>query len=251
MDRELINFRRQGEIAILSLNRPERHNALVPELLSGLLSALERDDCRNAAALVLRAEGHSFSTGGDLLGFRQQREAIGEYAHHLLGLLNRVIVAIYRHPVPVVCAVQGQVNGGSLGLLLASDRVVMCRHATITPWYGVVGFSPDGGWTAMLPRIIGRRRAAQWLYANASLDAQACHAIGLVDELVDGEVDGAALAWANQVATMCAGSIKLTRRLLNTDTKTLRQRLEAEREAFVAQVQTRQALRGIDEFLRR
>jgi len=251
MSKEVVTLRQKGEVAILSLNRPGRHNSLVPELLSSLLSALDSDDCRNAAAWVLRAEGHSFSTGGDLLGFLQHRDTIRDYANELVGLLNKVIIRLYNHPAPVICAVQGQVTGGSLGLLLAADRVVMNRSATITPWYAEVGFSPDGGWTAILPRIIGRQQAADWLFSNASHDAQTCLELGLVHQVVDEECDEAALCWASRVAGMCSGSISQSRRLLNYDSDSIVQGLEAERKAFVEQVQTAQALNGIEQFLRR
>ncbi|HEY5776542.1 MAG TPA: enoyl-CoA hydratase/isomerase family protein, partial [Xanthomonadales bacterium] len=152
----LVTLERRGPIALVSLNRPARHNALVPELLAELLQVLGDPVCQDAAVVVLRAEGRSFSTGGDLYGFRQQRETIGTYAYGLVGQLNEVILAIYAHPAAVVCSVHGQVTGGSLGLLLAADHVIMRRGASITPYYSVVGFSPDGGWTALLPDIIGR-----------------------------------------------------------------------------------------------
>jgi len=248
MSKQLATLQPQGEIAIVSLNRPARHNSLVPELLSCLLSALESDDCKDAAVVVLRAEGRSFSTGGDLLGFQQHRETIPDYADELLGLLNEAIITLYCHPAPVICAVQGQVTGGSLGLLLAADRVVMARRASITPWYTEIGFSPDGGWTAMLPSMIGRQQAANWLLTNARHDAKTCLELGLVHQLVKNDCDGAAIAWANKVATMHSGRI---RGLLNIDAEILRQKLEAERKAFVAQVQTAQALDGIENFLRR
>jgi enoyl-CoA hydratase/carnithine racemase len=247
----LVRLERRGAVAILSLNRPARHNALVPELLSDLLAALEDDDCLDASAVVLRAEGLSFSTGGDLLKFQQHRDTIGEYAHKLLGLLNRAMLALYSHPAPVVCAVQGNVSGGSLGLLLASDRVVMRRGATITPWYAVVGFSPDGGWTALLPDIAGRQQTMHWLASNASHNADTCLMLGLVHQVVDEDCDTAAMVWAERAADMKAASITRSRRLLNADIDELRYRLEAEREAFVTQVQTQQALDGIDQFLRR
>lgn len=247
----LVKLERQGTVAILSLNRPGRHNALVPDLLSDLLAALADDECLAASATVLRAEGRSFSTGGDLLGFQQHRDTIAEYAHELVGLLNQVIVALYTHPAPIVCAVQGQVTGGSLGLLLASDRVVMRRDATITPWYGVVGFSPDGGWTAMLPDVIGRQQTMQWLAGNASYDADTCLMLGLVHQVVDEECDATAMAWAKKVSEMQTGSINRSRGLLNRNIEELTSRLVAEHESFVAQIQTQQALDGIDQFLRR
>ena len=247
----LVRLERQGAVAILSLNRPDRHNALVPELLSDLIAALADGDCLDASVVVLRAEGLSFSTGGDLLGFQQHRDTIGEYAHELVGLLNQVIVALYTHPLPIVCVVQGQVTGGSLGLLLAADRVVMRRIATITPWYGVVGFSPDGGWTALLPDVIGRQQTMQWLASNTCHDADACLMLGLVHQVVDEDCEAAAMSWAEKVAEMQSGSIIRGRRLLNDNIKELTCRLEAERESFVTQIQTQQALDGIDQFLRR
>jgi 2-(1,2-epoxy-1,2-dihydrophenyl)acetyl-CoA isomerase len=247
----LVTFKRQQDIAIVSLNRPARHNALVPELLAELLQALEERACQDASVLILRAEGSSFSTGGDLAGFHAQRDTIGAYAQRLVGQLNQVILAIYAHPAAIVCAVQGQVTGGSLGLLLASDHVIMRRGASITPWYSVVGFSPDGGWTAMLPDIIGRQKAMHWLASNTSNDADTCLGLGLVHDIVEDDCDQPALDWAIRVAEKNQDSIRRTRKLLNMNIEELRRRLEAERVNFVQQVQTRQALDGIDNFLRR
>jgi 2-(1,2-epoxy-1,2-dihydrophenyl)acetyl-CoA isomerase len=247
----LVTLERRGRIALVSLNRPERHNALAPELLAELLQVLEDRDCQDAAVVVLRAEGRSFSTGGDLHGFRQHRETIGAYAYGLVGQLNAVILAIYTHPAAVVCSVHGQVTGGSLGLLLAADYVIMRRGACITPYYTVVGFSPDGGWTALLPDIIGRQQSMQWLAGNASHDADTCQALGLVHRVVDDDCDATALEWAQRVAQMQAGSVSRTRKLLNINIDALRWRLESERENFVSQIQTQAALDGIELFLRR
>jgi len=248
---QLVTLRFQDNIAIVSLNRPARHNALVPELLSRLVQVLEHQDCQAAAVVILRAEGPSFSTGGDLSGFQNQSASIGTYARELVGQLNQVILDLYTHPAAIVCAVHGQVTGGSLGFLLAADRVIMRRGVTITPYYSVVGFSPDGGWTALLPDIIGRQQTMHWLAGNVSYDADTCKSLGLAQQVVDNDCDGAALRWAEQVAEKQSGSVTRTRKLLNTGIGALRQRLEAERESFVSQVQTQQALDGIEFFLRR
>ena len=247
----LVTLRFQGNIALVSLNRPERHNALVPELLTRLLRVLEHQDCQAAPVVILRAEGHSFSTGGDLSGFQNHKASIGTYARELVGQLNQVILALYTHPAAIVCAVHGQVTGGSLGFLLAADRVIMRRGVTVTPYYSVVGFSPDGGWTALLPDIIGRQQTMHWLASNASHDADTCKALGLAQQVVVNDCDAAALRWAERVAEKQSGSVTRTRKLLNTRVEALRQRLESERESFVSQVQTQQALDGIELFLRR
>lgn len=247
----LVTLERRGKVAIVSLNRAERHNALVPELLSRLIQVLAHDDCQDAAAVVLRAEGRSFSTGGDLAGFQKHRDTLIGYSQELVGLLNRAILAIYTHPSAFVCSVNGQVTGGSLGLLLAADHIIMRRGASITPYYSVVGFSPDGGWTALLPDIIGRQQTMHWLASNSSHDADTCLALGLVHQVVDDDCDAVALAWAQRIAGHQAGSITRTRKLLNCRAEILSQRLEAERKNFIDQIQTQQALDGIATFLRR
>jgi len=249
MAESLVKLFRQGPVAILSLNRANRHNALVPELLLKLLERLRSDECQEAGAVMLRAEGHSFSTGGDLLAFQQNRARVRDYATEVVGLLNQAILAIYTHAAPVVCSVQGQVTGGSLGFLLASDWVVMHQQASITPWYTTVGFSPDGGWMAMLPDIIGRQQAMDWLAENTCHDAHTCQKLGLVQHVVSTSCDAVALDWAHQVATQQRDGRTRHHILSSTDPRSLALRLELECEAFVDQVETSQAQDGMDRFL--
>lgn len=249
MAEPLVRQAREGDVAIVSLNRPARHNALVPELLTALLAALGDAGARDPAALVLTAEGRSFSTGGDLRGFFEHRDAIGAYAERLVGLLNDVILALYRLPFPTICAVQGEVCGGSLGLLLPCDRIVMHRDAGIAPWYRTVGFSPDGGWAAMLPGVIGRRQAADWILSDARYGAARCLELGLAQQVADGDALPAALDWAREVAQMGRSGARSALSLLRGDGDNLARRLEAEKAAFVRQAQSLGALAGIDRFL--
>lgn len=249
MTESLVTLEITGHAAIIRLNRPARHNSLVPELLQELLDKLNDEQSRESRSLVLAAQGRSFSTGGDLLGFWRHRENIADYAQQLVGLLNQVMLAIYTHPLPVVCAVQGQVTGGSLGLLLAADRVIMQRGVSVTPWYSEVGFSPDGGWTALLPDLIGREQSMQWLSSNASVTAEKCAQMGIAHELVENDVGRAALAWSCQTAGQSAASIQDARSRAGRNPEQLSQRLEAERAAFVRQVQTPEAIAGIARFI--
>ncbi len=249
MTEQLVTLDVVGSTAIVRLNRPNRHNALVPELLEDLLEAINEERCREARAVILAAEGRSYSTGGDLLGFWEHRDEIAEYAHHLVGLLNDVIIAIYSHRSPIACAVQGQVTGGSLGLLLAADHVVMQQDVQITPWYVEVGFSPDGGWTALLPHVIGRQRSLHWLSCNESLAAETCLEMGIAHELVTTDTVAVAQAWSECLARFDDNSIASARSLLNVNAAKLGQDLELERVAFVKQIQTPEAIDGIAKFL--
>ena len=249
MTDRLVTLDVTGSSAVIRLNRPARHNALVPGLLEELLDALADERSCKARAVILAAEGPSFSTGGDLLGFWRHRHDIADYAQRLVGLLNQVMLSIITHPAPVACAVHGQVTGGSLGFLLAADRVIMQRDICITPWYSEVGFSPDGGWTALLPGIIGRQQSLDWLRDNTSVTAQECLNMGVAHELVASDVCAAALAWSGQFATMKEVNTELMHPRAGRNVEEISQGLEAERLAFVRQIQTPEAIAGIAKFL--
>lgn len=238
--KSLVRLTRQNGIAYLTLNRAQRHNALVPGLLEDLLACLASLSLHEP--MVLAANGESFSTGGDLLGFWQHRHDIGAYADHLVGLLNTAIMALYSHRGPVVCAVQGQITGGSLGLALACDTVVLHESVTITPWYVPVGFSPDGGWRAMLPDVVGGAVAKKWLERNETHSAQQCLSEGVADLLSYGDPGNDATPIASGAAT--------TTRLKTWDERALQKALDQEKEDFVAQVQTSTAMDGIRRFLK-
>jgi enoyl-CoA hydratase/carnithine racemase len=244
---------RQGAVVILTLNRPERHNSLIPALLANLLAALGDVQANpEVRAVVLQAEGRSFSTGGDVLGFYEHLDSIQAYAWEIVGLLNRVMLAMIDLPCPIVTAVQGTVTGGSLGLVLASDIVLIAPEASLTPYYGLVGFSPDGGWTAMLPDIIGVRRAAGVLFLNQTISAQEAVSWGIACRMVPGEeLRSEALAAAQKISGMKSGTIRFSKKLLEGDRDKLAERLESERQFFVEQIATEEAGEGLSIFLQK
>lgn len=236
----LIHLARDGPVFILSLNHPERHNSLRPEILRETLDALAhiRDE-PGARAVVLQAKGRSFSTGGDLRGFYEHLDSIVVYANEVVGLLNQVILDLFDLPLPVVAAVHGIVTGGSLGLILVADIVVVTPEASFTPYYPVVGFSPDGGWTALLPKIIGPRRTAEILMTNRTITAEEAVAWGLANKIVQSdEIQAATLDIAHAIAKMQPESIRQTKRLLSIDKDELDNRLRAERQCFIEQINT-------------
>lgn len=227
-------------VAVLTLARPATGNALVPDLLLDLCVALEaiarRDDVR---AVVLAAEGGSFSSGGDLRRFAAEMRGPGlqTYSAELVGLLNQAIVALLRLPQPVVAAVDGPVLGGSIGLVLACDVVVASRRAVFRAHHARAGFAPDGGWTAMLPRVVGSRRAAGVFLLDREIGAAEALEWGIVTALVGpGEVLPEADALARRIAAAPVATMRAGKRLLHGDLGAVEAALEAERIAFVAEV---------------
>lgn len=244
----LVAVERSGPVATVTLSRPDRHNSLIPELLRELLEAITSVGSDGAAgAIVLAAQGRSFSTGGDVRGFYEAKDLAG-YAAETVGLLNEVILRMLAVEKPIVCAVHGTVTGGSMGLLLGSDVVLMAPEATITPWYAPVGYSPDGGWTAILPSLIGRKRVAAVLLGNRTITAEDAVAWGIANDIVPADqIRSRAEELATEIAAMKATAG--AKRLLGGDTAAIAAGLEEERKAFVAQIITPEARRGMATFL--
>lgn len=242
---------RAGPVAVLTLNRPQRHNSLTPPFLRAMtdaLTATSGDD--SVRVLLLQAAGPSFSTGGDALGFVENGDRAIDYANEIVGLLNRAILELIDLPMPVVAAVHGPVTGGSLGLVLAADVVLVSPDASFTPYYSAIGPSPDGGWATLLPAVIGRQRAAAVLMLNETITADQAVAWGMAHRLVPAdELRDSALATARRIAGMRSGSIAHTRRLLFLDREDIATRLEAERAHFVDHMASGEPLAGFQTFV--
>jgi len=242
-----VTLSQQGGVAVLTLDRPERCNALSDDLLADLNAAL--DQLANPRALVLRASGRHFSTGGDVARFAQEVAAgTGRaYAEAVVGGLNRAILRLASLPCPVLAQVQGALTGGALGLVLAADLVAMERRAFIQPFYTVVGFAPDGGWTAMLPARIGAHRAREFQLLNQRISADQALALGLAQAVAD---DPATVIgdWLATLRGHIPGALTITKRL-TTDMPALEAALDAERAAFVARIETEEVRDGMARFL--
>lgn len=238
----------------LTLARPGMHNALVPELLDDLMRALadvsRRGGCK---VVVLAAEGPAFSIGGDMRRFRRERDGdLLGYSSALVGRLNQAILALIDLPQPVVAAVQGVVTGGSIGLVLAADLAYLTPQAAFKAHYATAGFGPDGGWTALVARLAGARRAAAALLLNRTVRADEAVAWGLANEVVGAErFEQTVLDAARKMAAYPEGTLRASKRLLWRDRAAIADDLEAERTRFIELIATPAAQAGVDDFLRR
>ena len=248
-DPDFVRAEIDGAVATITLNRPDRHNSLVPAVLRQLADAIARSESDSTArVLVLRAAGPSFSTGGDLRGFREHAGDVAHYADELVGLLNDVILRLFDCRLPVITAVDGQVTGGSFGLVLAADIVLVTDRASFTPYYVDTGFTPDGGWAAILPDIIGRTRASTVQLLNQTITAEQALEWGLATAYVESTgLEQAVAELCERILGKKAGSVLRTRRLLRP--RDLESRLGLEREQFVDQIVSDEATSGIQSWL--
>lgn len=248
----LVRVERDGAVARVVLQRAGMHNALVPELLAELLAALTEVKCDEACrAVILAADGPAFSIGGDMRRFQRERANLRPYGDGLVGQLNEAILALIDLPQPVVAEVHGIVTGGSIGLVLAADIVLLAPQAVFKAHYATAGFGPDGGWTALVSRLAGRRRAAAALLLNRTIRAEEAVAWGLASEIVGAAtLQAEATKTAHKMAAYPVGTLRAAKRLLWGDRDELAADLEAERRRFTDLIDTPEAVAGVDAFLR-
>jgi 2-(1,2-epoxy-1,2-dihydrophenyl)acetyl-CoA isomerase len=241
-----------GGIARLTMNRADAGNALDPALAAALADAAEglhgRDDVR---VVLVGAAGRMFCVGGDLGFMARAGDDAGSAVHALATDFHRGVEALATLPAPVVTVVQGVVAGGGLGLVLAADLVLAAASARFTMAYTAAGLSPDGGSTWYLPRLLGRRRAAELALLNERLDAEAARELGLVTRVVgDEHLDAEASALAERLAAGPAGAFAAVKRLLAASVgATLHDQLAAEAEAIAANAGSPDGREGVAAFL--
>jgi enoyl-CoA hydratase len=171
----------EGPLALLTLNRPQRLNAVSLAMLEELHDALGRaeGDERVRAIAVTGAGDRAFCSGSDLeeVERRDPRQALAP-------LVQGVAERLQRAPKPTLAAVNGICFGGGLELALACDLRIASSHASFATPEGNLGIIPGGGATQRLPRLVGRAWALEMLLLGETLGAEQALRIGLVTRLV-------------------------------------------------------------------
>ena len=213
-----------GPVLVLTLNRPERLNAIVPELFEELSDVLTRSDGL-AGALVLVGEGRAFSVGGDI---RAPKSDYGPSSRRMRRFFHPVIMQLDRLDIPFVAAVNGPAVGAGLSLAAAADMRVASQDAWFSAGFAPVGLSPDNGASYHLVRVLGYARAFELLLGGSKLTAAEAREWGLVNEVVPGaELMTRALELATRLAALPGVSGPVTKRLLKVAQRSsLAQQLE-------------------------
>lgn len=212
---------RDGLVATITFNRPDKLNALTFEAYADLRDFFaeipHRDDTR---VVVLQGEGRSFCSGGDV------EEIIGATLtmrpDELLSftrMTGEVVRAIRESPVPVIAAIHGTAAGAGSVLALAADFRVMTRSARFAFLFTKVGLAgADMGAAYLLPRLVGLGRATELLMLGDTLPAEKAHAWGLVSELVDDDrLDETTRALAQRLASGPWQAYSATKSLLTRE----------------------------------
>lgn len=205
----------EGGVRKISLNRPERLNAIVPALLDDLVAALteaDRDD--GVRAIVLTGEGRAFCSGDDLKEFASQvSDEAGTTAY--VERIQEVTRAMVLGDTPVVGAIRGWAVGGGLEWVINCDFAIAAEETRFffpeVSW----GLFVTGGVTELLPRLVGLQRARDLILFGEKFDARQAREWGLVREVVaDEALLPTAAALAARIAALPPGPVRDLRRIL-------------------------------------
>ncbi len=201
MSYETIRVDRDGPLLTITLNRPERLNAMPPQMADELGQAFY--DLGDARAVLITGEGKGFCSGADLSARGSGSALGGKGGSHeaLINHYNPAISQVVRASVPVICAVNGPAAGVGCSLALAADFTIAAKSAYFLQAFVNIGLVPDGGSTWLLTRAIGRARATRMMMLGEKISGEQAEEWGLVYKCVE---DADLMAVARALATKLA-----------------------------------------------
>ncbi len=246
----LIGRRHEGGVAVLTLQREEKLNALSSALEAELLDALLDEAVRNSRCIVFVGAGKAFSAGADINEFRDSDPAAIARYYAETGDVYEHIAALR---VPTIAAIHGWCLGGGLELALAVDFRIADESATFGLPEVALGILPSSGGTHRLVRMLGPARAKELMLLGRRFDAEEARRLGLATEVVPA---GRALERSLEIGRELA---KLPPLAVQTAKQAADVMLEASREAgmlierlaYAALAQTPEAKDAVEKFTRR
>ena len=258
MTYETLLFERLGGVARITLNRPEVLNALNEPMYRDLSQAFDTVAADPAIrAVLLTGAGRAFCSGADLARSRFIAEGgtLGDsVADTMHALINPMVARIANLPKPVVCAVNGVVAGGGVGVALACDIVVAAKSASFIQVFGPnLGIVPDIGCTWLVPRLVGRARALGLALLGDRLPAEKAAEWGLIWQAVeDAELAATAGALADRLAAGPTTGFGLIKKALQaSEGNDFAAQLAVEAESQRIAFNTHDTMEGVAAFLQK
>ena len=212
----LLKTRDEDGFLTLTLNRPDRLNALDPALLFALDSAVkEAKDSAGLKGIIVTGAGGNFCAGGDVFIMRNAVESRNiDALSPFLAILEQTAHTLFTCPLPTVCLLDGIVAGAGIGLALSADIRIATKNTRCHFAFPTLGAIPDAGSSYLLANIIGYHRAMEFYIRNEPLDAETGLAWGLYHEVVSREkLPERVTYWKGKMAALAAKGFKLSKAL--------------------------------------
>jgi enoyl-CoA hydratase len=192
-----------GAVAVVTLNAPQRRNALTPAMATELIAVFDEVDARSeVGAVVVRGVGRSFCAGGDVQTLTDAgRDPAAPDAYAGMGAIYDSFYRLGQVVAPTIAAVRGSAVGAGMNLLLAADLRIVARDARLICGFLKRGIHPGGGHFVLLSRLVGREAAAAMALFGEEVDGETAVRLGLAWETLDDDaVEDRALELAARVA---------------------------------------------------
>jgi 2-(1,2-epoxy-1,2-dihydrophenyl)acetyl-CoA isomerase len=250
---EPVGVERSGAVLTITLQRPERLNAMdIPSMLA-LRAALQKAATDFAIrAVLLTGAGRAFSAGGDvtLMEEYRVRGELPALFHALTAEQEHCVREVMGMPKPVLAALPGVAAGGGLSLALAADWRIASEEAVLVPAFPALGAVPDGGLTYFLPHFLGIGLAQEFLFTNARVSAARARELGLLHEVVPhSDLARRASERASELAEGPTFAYSWTKRLLHASfSESAESQMMLERRGAVEAAQRGELPEGIRAF---
>lgn len=221
MTTELIELNVTHGIATLTLNRPDKRNAMSDDMRTEFIAALEHVSAeKSIRALVLTGNGKGFCAGGDISGMERRMNApTGEIAFngwHRQQRVHHTQTLLHTMPKPTIAAVNGAASGLGADTALACDFIIANEWANFSWSYIHRGIIPDGGGMYFLPRRVGLPKAKELIFTGRKVDVDEALAMGIVDRKTSAQTLVAdAQAWAAELSNGSATALALGKAILD------------------------------------
>ena len=210
----------KGRVAVITLNRPDRLNAISGAMLNELSAKMvEANKDPDIRCIVLTGSGKGFCAGLDLIDVGEGGIGSGSGGSNrprqLFDLRDAPINVMWGIDTPIVCAVNGAAAGYGMDVTLLCDIRVASESAKMAAVTAKRNVVPESGGTWLLPRLIGWAKAAELYYRGRVVDAEECLELGLVNTVVpDDQLMETAMAWAEEIADNAPMAVQTTKRMM-------------------------------------
>ncbi|MCR5873301.1 enoyl-CoA hydratase-related protein [Phenylobacterium sp. J426] len=238
-----------GGVLTLTMNRPEKKNALTRAMYQALADGIDAADADpDIRCIIIQANGDMFTAGNDLADFAAVNRGDPD-ANAAREDGNPLLNALERAKTPIVAALNGRAVGVGVTMLLHCDLVYVAEDALLTTPFVNLALVPEAASSMLLPARIGHARAFAMFVLGEAVDARKAEAWGLANAVVPaGDLRPRARAAAEAVASRAASSVAATKALMRRPAETVRERYKEEGRLFAAQLKTADAAEAFAAF---
>lgn len=247
-----ILVRDDGAIRVITMNRPDKKNALTQEMYLTIAKTLDATANEQAIrCIVIAGVPGAFTAGNDLADFMAAGSSNEQREFGTSGG-STLLHALLRNPKPLVAAVDGVAIGIGTTMMFHCDYVVATKASTFaTPFVGL-GLVPEGASSLLMPRAMGHQRAFELLVMGRRIDGETAHQAGFVNQVAaPGQAEAEALKVAAEIAKLPPEAVAISKRLMRLPPEQVAERFALEGKHFGEQMRSPEALAAFRGFLER